>query len=76
MTTRAVARRRLALKVAAANQSAEAGRLSGSTGVLMKMIMASASVLGLGGCAADFQSQPGVPPNQFIHPLSLEGGGG
>ena len=43
----------------------------------MKMIMVLAfAVVTLGGCAADFQNQPGVPPNYYIHQLSLEGGGG
>ncbi len=77
MMTRAMARRRPALRAAVANQAADAERLPGSAGTLVKMIMVSAfSVASLGGCAAAFQNSPGTPPNYYIHQLSLEGGGG
>jgi hypothetical protein len=45
--------------------------------LMKKLFLAVLMVLGLGGCAVSTQSdgRP-VPPNYYIHQLSLEGGGG
>lgn len=77
MTTRGTAPRRPAWKAAVANEAIETGRTPGSVGILLRTLLASAlAAISLAGCADALQGQPGVPPNAYIHQLSLEGGGG